>query len=542
MINDRSGIYRMLIVFMYTSASKFLMSENMLVFNIAEFSPSRNTIIGTGAKFSHKVCRGTLKGNPKTWISKEMPDPAKAKIEHLSQEFFRLLIPHQPETLIARNMATGTHYILSEEVCGYRNLPRGEAQNFANGRYHGLGQVTIAALYLQEIDLKNGNIGLNDQNQVIKIDGDWCFAEPKPPRRNKLSPHAIAQLPYPTKDNYTFNWLEVVKEAVYQTQSNILAPNLSNAAPFRAEVNEALLKICLIPDCYLGHFVDHYMPASGRYYLKLLQARRDELTQSAQQNPSFNAYLKKPATRLEAQLFLHYLKEFKAAGIPMIPFAEHARVEMDFKILHDKLIPATTAKNTKTPIHSTTASTHSANELFVECQQLLTQLKTHAHPADRSLQQYIRLFELNMQCKSYGINELAQLKANIEPILVAMNSPEIAAVKKTIQALRRSANFFTIHKNNKANRIEEALFNTPLEARGKIISSSEINAVQEALASHRHLGKRGTVYKTKDHENNEILDQTKAARSFKDLKALFKNTTSCENQGPITPSEYRARI
>ncbi|EHL32553.1 hypothetical protein [Legionella drancourtii] len=509
------------------------MSKNMLVFNIAKFNPSKNTKIGTGAKFSHKVCRGTLKDNPKTWISKEMPDPVKAKIELLSQEFFRLLIPHQPETLIARNSVTGTYYILSEEVIGYRNLPKGEAHNFANGRYHGLGQITVGALYLQEIDLKNGNIGLDEQNKAIKIDGDWCFAESRFRGRYKLTPLAIAQLPYPSKDNYTFNWLEVVKENVYQAKSSIIAPTLANSTQFRAEANEALLKISLIPNRYLAHFVDKYMPAGGSYYLNLLQARRDELTMSACQNPSFSAYLKTPAARLEAVNFLHYLKEFKAAGSPIIPQEEHARLELDFKILRDKLIPTVPAK-------ATNASRHrdSVSELHAKCQQLLTQIKMHAHPKDRLLQQYIRLFELNLKCKSHNINELYQLQTDIKPILAIINSPEVAAVKKTIQTLRISAGFFTLHKNNKANQIEDALFNTPLEARSKIISSTKINAVQEALASHRHLGKRGTIYKTTDRD----IDESKAARSFKDLKALFKNTPECIDYKPTLASESRQKI
>lgn len=537
MINDRNSIYRMLILFMYNTASKFLMSKNMRVFNIAKFSPSKNTQIGTGAKFSHKVCRGSLKGNPKTWISKEMPDPAKAKIELLSQEFFRLLIPHQPETLIASNPVTGTYYILSEEVLGYRNLPKGEAHNFANGHYHGLGQITVGALYLQEIDLKNGNIGLDEQNKVIKIDGDWCFAESHFLGRYKLTPHAIAKLPYPSKDNYTFNWLEVVKENAYQAKSNIIDPTLASSTQFRAEANEALLKISLIPNRYLAHFVDQYMPAGGSYYLSLLQSRRDELTMSSCQNPSFSAYLKTPAARLEAENFLRYLKEFKAAGSPIIPQKEHARLELDFKILRDKLIPATPAKDTNASRHK-----DSVSELHAECQQLLTLIKIHAHPKDRSLQRYIRLFELDLKCKSHSINELDQLKTDIKPILAIMNSPEVAAVTKTIQALRRSAGFFTLHKNNKANQIEEALFNTPLEARSKIISSTKINAVQEALASHRHLGKRGTIYKTTDQQNKEILDESKAARSFKNLKALFRNAPACTNYEPTILSESRQQI
>lgn len=102
-----------------------------------EFTPAVSAHVSSSAAFSHNISRGTLNGSNKTWIKKEIRKPNLAKSEILAQEFFRLIIPHQVETRLFENTALGTHYILSEEVPGYKKLPRNEGANFSNGVYTG---------------------------------------------------------------------------------------------------------------------------------------------------------------------------------------------------------------------------------------------------------------------------------------------------------------------------------------------------------------------------------------------------------------------
>lgn len=109
-----------------------------------------------------------------------------------------------------------------------------------------LGQVLVVAMFLQETDLKNGNIGLDDQSRVAKIDGDWCFSEGRIKNKYGLTPSAIASLPYP-KDFHAFNWLDLVKEGIASPTSEIVNPELRhpelrNAPQFQAEVNQAIMK------------------------------------------------------------------------------------------------------------------------------------------------------------------------------------------------------------------------------------------------------------------------------------------------------------
>ena len=149
-------------------------------------------------KFSHDVSICTFES--KIWFCKKMDDLKTVQFEVLAQEFFRLMIPHQPETRVAQAREANIYYILSEEVSGYHLLPEGEPDSFNNGNYTGLGQVCVGSMFLQEIDLKNGNLGLDDKKRVIKIDGDYCFSQLDNEFSNEkydITPKSIESLPYP---------------------------------------------------------------------------------------------------------------------------------------------------------------------------------------------------------------------------------------------------------------------------------------------------------------------------------------------------------
>lgn len=300
---------------------------NMPEHDLSEFTEFHDAKIGAGVKFSHKVKKGMLRGNDKQWICKEVEKPTGARLEALAQEFIRLIIPHQPETRIARDTLTGTYHVLSEEVAGYLNLPTGQQQQFTNGQYPGLGQAMVCSMLLQEIDLKNGNIGLDKYERVIKIDGDWCFAELQDyGGQYQLNEAAIANLPAPVGFT-SYNWLDLVYEGRARPSSNIVnAAQLSNAPHFRAEVNQALLKICLIPDEYIEKFVDAYMPAGGERFLTLIKSRLSKLKQAAFTNPSFLEYLNSKHAVADTEAMTNQLMDFNVVGSPLLSKAEKERI------------------------------------------------------------------------------------------------------------------------------------------------------------------------------------------------------------------------
>lgn len=471
----------------------------MIEIDIKDFIPS--------GEFKHepaatsRIVKGTLKGSDKIWYCKEIKDPALARIELMAQEFFRLFLQHQPETRIAIDHTTGTYYILSEEVPGYRDLPYGEEENFENGVYKFLGLILVIAMYVQETDLKNRNIGLNKDNYVTKIDGDACFSEKRWPNKYQITARSIEKLPY-TFDFWAFNWLDLVDVGGKNPMSTIVRPSISNSPQFRGEINTALLQIALLPDSFIEQFVDTYMPAGGEYFINFFKSRRQELLVSAVENPSFLAYLEKPEdVSATAEYFMKQMKSFVAHGsTPIVPFEKQENLEEEIR----RRIPE--IKNAK---------------LIHENQNLLNEIKKYSLGKQDTLFNHF-VDDLNRRINDAthadeAPEKLRILKQELEKTLRFVSSnEEVKAVQDSIHILRKSAGLFTIGKNRHADAIEDALLRTPLEKRNSVISSKDCNAVQEALAMNPGLGKTKVIPKI-----NGQIDEEKAAQPYKELKAKF---------------------
>ncbi|MBL7480598.1 hypothetical protein [Legionella bononiensis] len=472
--------------------------------SIAHFSEEE---INSTAAYSHKLKRGVLKDSPKQWIIKEIASPTDARIEILAQEFFRLIIPHQPETRLLENPHTRTHFILSEEAPGYRDLPN-EPLNFANGTYTGLGQVLICSVFLEEVDLKNGNLGLDAQGRVIKIDGDWCFAEWQRGgvgRKYGLTPEMIANLPYP-RDFYAFNWLDLAHQEVKSVSSRIVNPDLINARQFRDEVNQAMLKICILPDRFIEHFIDAYIPAGGSRFVELIKNRRTELQASALQNLSFQTYLKTPQAQEDAQSLINQMNSFVANGDKKVMHEQEHQTAHEEVMRH---MTALTASEQKLQIRL---------DLPSENTDLLNQIYSQrVNNNDRIVIDYVTRMRQQLSSGLHE-NELLDMKKELKQVLQSVSSPQCQAVKNAAHLFRDNIRWWTVGNEKKAQRIEHALARTPIEMRANVITApSPSNKVQDALASHRHWGYEGHVYKDDKYE----INLNKAADTFKMLKKQF---------------------
>lgn len=159
-----------------------------------------------------------------------------------------------------------------------------------------------------------------------------------------------------------------------------------------------------------------------------------------------------------------------------------------------------------------------SNDSLTEADRLLCQvLANRVNDQDHLVIEYVASQKELLTVNKNHPEIILGICDDLRQTLASISSPEVQAVKRTISEFKRTANLFTIGKNAKANRIEQALVDLPLADRTHVISGAE-NRVQEALASHRHLGKRGDIYK-KDGK----IDVSRAARTFKQLK------TECEH-------------
>lgn len=328
------------------------------------------------APSSHPVTKMKIAGSDSVWYSKKITflgpenkwhEEQDSRVECLAQEFFRLIIPHQPEVRLLTDTSTKppAFYILSEEVKGFHDLPHGESAHFADGRYTGLGQATTLAMFLEEVDLKNGNIGLDEHGRVIKIDGDWCFAglrlgsQRVPQIEYKLTEKAIASLPF-SEDFYAFNWMDqIMGDVLIASPKNpIVERGLAKTKSFIDERNQAVLKLCLLPDEYIDRFVLAFLPDKGQRFagdtalysecgfIKMSRANLTDALTDASINPATCPF-EKIAAQLRGKDSIivfenqyYYVDQAKHAVTPIAPHIATMQQFFRFQLLSSRCTDA----------------------------------------------------------------------------------------------------------------------------------------------------------------------------------------------------------
>ncbi len=294
-------------------------------------------------KFSHsaatmqKVMHDNENFKPKhfyLWYAKLVSNKMFAVPEVVAQEFFRLIINYQPKTRIYKN-AQGKIYVVSKSAVGVESLeklrnadPEKVRHNINSGKYKGLGFILVLALLLQETDLKLGNILLDKNNRLVKIDGDRCFSGVIHPEKYsndyKITTEDLLNLPFLNIFN-AGNWLDIIKngepnpaysEGIADGKPLLIDPDLKNKPHFRLEINQAILKVLMIPSHFIKDFVGSYTndPEEVKLLTKLISKRIDHLREAALNETSFQKYVTSSAGKKHAQESLIELCDFTTMG------------------------------------------------------------------------------------------------------------------------------------------------------------------------------------------------------------------------------------
>jgi hypothetical protein len=309
-----------------------------------------------GSSFSHTM--SIVKKQPPAFSNKEEASRQKYQnnwfekkdiesklllglIELVAQEFRRANLPTHPKTRIGVNSNTNKYSVLSKGVEGYQSLdslPEEDIRaGIKKGSIKGLGSVLILALFLAEIDLKLGNLGLDKDGNVVNIDGDLCFSSLFDVYKYKnfdIISSDIDQLPY-INHYYACNWLDLLQyikadDSVRRKDDpKTIDPSISQLPHFRKEVNQAILNIICLPDEWIRHFVESYVSdefqipqdAEGRTFEKFstilinqMIDRRDQLRTAALSNTYFKNYLLTKEAKADLKQHIAYLENFKVAG------------------------------------------------------------------------------------------------------------------------------------------------------------------------------------------------------------------------------------
>lgn len=269
-----------------------------------------------------------FKSDPKKPELDDLSKPNLIKVaqrELFSQELIRFYLPHQPKTRLIVDPLKSTVAVASEEVNNLispASLSKEEMKTgLLNGKYQGLGQLCVLALFLNETDFKEGNVVLSN-NRFIKIDGDWAFSNIRLNNLNnpgnEIRQETIANLPFVYSYD-AHNWIGSLYGGLLKKE-DLFDPSMPYHPGFRKEVNEQMLKILITPPILLNELKQHYdgdlldkkinalQPA-----LNLLLTRQQQLFKAALDNPSFLNYLESNEAKLLVNEFKSNLTAFRSS-------------------------------------------------------------------------------------------------------------------------------------------------------------------------------------------------------------------------------------
>jgi len=289
--------------------------------NAEDFTSLEKLSEAKGGLFTHEVHKVTNKNDTNNiYYQKSCTDnKLVTAIEATAGQLFNLLMPYQPQTLLAKN-AAGKEFILSQELPGYKSFEDQYKKiddiyalkdSIHSGKLEGLGSVLTASYFLNETDSKLGNLGIatiNGKEKAIKIDGDWCFSAIRAPgtfgynEKNQRSAHitekGVSQLPL-MDDYQAYNWLDYVKKGATQgayssdIRFRLINESLPDEPHFRKEVNEMMLKILLIPPELAKEIVSRNTNEE-KFYESItneIANRQEQMSKASLENGSFNVYM-----------------------------------------------------------------------------------------------------------------------------------------------------------------------------------------------------------------------------------------------------------
>lgn len=257
------------------------------------------------------------------WFMKREPKSSIPTKEVIGQEFFRLLIPYQPKTrlLVDNDMYGSRHkyYVISKEIPKFKKFHELNhavlKKKLLNGTYKGLGDILVASLFLREDDLHSGNIGVDEQGRVVKIDGGFTLESKK-----TVTEKDIAALPKLNK-TYPKNWIGMsvwsreLEKSIINTD-NEFANAMREESDFRREINRMLLRISVLPEELIQKFIQSYEPTSAEEAViaNIIKQSQLEIRSAANNNPDFLSYLYSADAKEDLNEYLDYLDTFKTTG------------------------------------------------------------------------------------------------------------------------------------------------------------------------------------------------------------------------------------
>ncbi len=282
--------------------------------------------------FTHSISKVVkLKKNqnspPSQWFVKLVGEKRiEALAEVLTQEIMRLILPQQPKTRRFINEEQKTYYfILSKEIPEFNDkffLEPNNNQFILNGSITGLAATQILALWLNEIDFKAGNVGVNQQGQVIKIDGGLSFItlnsgfkylHDKDYRITSDDLEALPNLIHYQASNWLHHIRWNKKNYAEKKEPTELDKQINQNIAFKNEVYQTILRIISLPDALIHFFTQNYIKnhSDVNKFSNFMIQRKQQLEEAASKISGFKKYRRSNLGQNELFKFLNNLRNFK---------------------------------------------------------------------------------------------------------------------------------------------------------------------------------------------------------------------------------------
>lgn len=259
------------------------------------------------------------------WFVKKSFTHLDAYGEVVAQEFFRLIYTPQPKTRLYIDLKDKKIplYVASKEIVNFYSLDDANEsdkqilENLSTGKWKGLGIIHVLSLFLEENDLKYGNIGIDKNNNLIKIDGDHCFADIERSIKSKrcfFNKDDICNLPF-LRNYRPHNWFGVIDEKI-ASDTPLFHTSFSEIPHYRQEIHETIFKILLIPHQFIRDFVSCYVydEQKAKCLSNELINRTFLLYDAIRNNSSFKAFLRQLDTTNFTKQFIEQIQAFHPTG------------------------------------------------------------------------------------------------------------------------------------------------------------------------------------------------------------------------------------
>lgn len=291
--------------------------------NVAKASEFSETGV-KGEKSKHAVVEVVENKTGKHYFDKPEEYLWIAQAEVIAQELNRATYPNNPQTIYKQD-DDGVH-VLSERVEGFISLydlvnQLGGidivADKIKNGEFKHFGTCVVLALKSNEADLHTGNIGIDKNNNFIKIDADWSngrvrYGESE--HKFNITSNVIGSLPMlDTNDFKPYNWFDQVEQGALVPDKDIVFIKLVTNHTVQDDMNAQLLRSMLLTPDFMrtiarANTID---PDAAKIQLDEHLKSRLQLVKSACVNPSFREYMQSDKAEKIMQDYVKQLQSHK---------------------------------------------------------------------------------------------------------------------------------------------------------------------------------------------------------------------------------------